>query len=78
MDDIDASLYWAGALPNSRSPMVANGGTMMEPACASEFRSLWSISLTFKTFNEFRSHAQGTFIGWPYLPHVQYWAYDNW
>ena len=26
----------AGALPNSQSPMVAYGGAVMEPSCASE------------------------------------------
>jgi hypothetical protein len=39
-------LSQAGA-QHSLSPMVAYGGPVMEPACASEFRSRWSILLTF-------------------------------
>jgi hypothetical protein len=41
-----------GSITDSQSPMVANGGTVMKPACASEFRCRWSILLTFKELNE--------------------------
>src|ERR1700730_14560012 len=41
-----------GSMTDSLSPMIADGGAMMEPACSSEFRSRWSISLTFKKINE--------------------------
>jgi hypothetical protein len=41
-----------GSITDSLSPMVANGGTMIKPVCASEFRCRWSILLTFKKLNE--------------------------
>jgi hypothetical protein len=43
----DASLRWAGALPDSLSSIVADGGTMMESAYASQFGSPWSILLSY-------------------------------
>ena len=41
-------LRWAGALPNSLSPMAAEDGAVMQPACAFESRTRWSILLTFR------------------------------
>jgi len=40
--------FWAGAFTDSLSPMVADGWAVMESACASGFRSRWSIQLTFQ------------------------------
>jgi hypothetical protein len=44
----DTSLHLGGSVQHSLSPMDADGGTVMEPACASELRRRWSIQLTFQ------------------------------
>jgi hypothetical protein len=44
-----------GSMTDSLSPMVADGGAVMELACSSEFRNCWSISLIFRNFTWFRS-----------------------
>src|SRR5258708_15352267 len=41
----------AGA-QHSQSPMIADGGTVMEPPCSCEFRNCWSILLTFRNLIE--------------------------
>jgi hypothetical protein len=47
-EDFDITLpYRGGSVTDSRSPMVAEGGAMIEPRCASGFRTQWSILLTF-------------------------------
>src|ERR1700738_1884698 len=38
----------AGAEQHSQSPMVADGGAVMEPKCSSGSRIRWSIQLTFQ------------------------------
>jgi hypothetical protein len=57
-------LHEAGALPISLSPMVACVGAVMEPRCASQFRSAWSILLTFKKIVEmsFGAEAAATIL----------------
>ena len=46
LDDVTMlPLHEAGALPDSQSPMDADGGTVMAPTCASWFQSRWSIPL---------------------------------
>ena len=42
----DTSLHLGGSVQHSLSPMDVDGGTVMALACASEFRSRWSILLT--------------------------------
>ncbi len=44
----DTSLHLGGSVQHSQSPIGADAGAVMEPACASEFRSHWSILLTFQ------------------------------
>jgi hypothetical protein len=44
----DTSLHLGGSVQHSQSPIGADTGAVMEPACASEFRSHWSILLTFQ------------------------------
>src|SRR5579871_985714 len=43
------SLDHAGA-QHSLSPILADDGTVMEPACTSSVRSRWSISLSHQNF----------------------------
>lgn len=48
--DTVPSLHKAGALPDSRSPMIAVGGAVMSQPCSSMFRDGWSIVLSDENF----------------------------
>jgi hypothetical protein len=43
----------AGALPNSRSPIVADGGAVIGPLCRTASLIYWSILLIHRNFMNF-------------------------
>ena len=55
----DASLHLGGSLQHSQSPIGADTRAVMEPPCASEFRSRWSILLTFQNSTQNKRPQRG-------------------